>query len=108
MGQKEGYDGYDVPSSSQDLFGTSLDIAGPMDMNMEGPPPTPGVKFHLQTPMKVDVLHFVCPSCTEILSTVTTAICSRRKLTCTDCRERRSKKKSCSVTQARLKPGLTP
>ncbi|MPC79546.1 hypothetical protein E2C01_074076 [Portunus trituberculatus] len=44
--------GYDVPSSPQDLFGISLDIAGPLNMSMEGPPPTPGVNIHLQTPTK--------------------------------------------------------
>ncbi|MPC71323.1 hypothetical protein E2C01_065600 [Portunus trituberculatus] len=33
--------GYDVPSSSQDLFETFLDIAGPLDMSMEEPRPRP-------------------------------------------------------------------
>ncbi|MPC41542.1 hypothetical protein E2C01_035141 [Portunus trituberculatus] len=50
-GTEEGHDGHEVPSSSQDLFGTSLDIAGPLDMSMKGPPPTPGVNIHLQTSM---------------------------------------------------------
>ncbi|MPC61828.1 hypothetical protein E2C01_055905 [Portunus trituberculatus] len=49
-GTDEGYDGYDVPLSLQDFFGTSLDIAGPLDMSMEGPPLTPGVNIFLQTP----------------------------------------------------------
>ncbi|MPC51778.1 hypothetical protein E2C01_045632 [Portunus trituberculatus] len=55
MGQRKGMHGYDIPLSSQDLFGTSLDIAGPLDMSMEGPLPRPGVNIHLQTSMKVDV-----------------------------------------------------
>ncbi|MPC45364.1 hypothetical protein E2C01_039062 [Portunus trituberculatus] len=37
------------------IFETSLDIAGPLDMSMEGLPPTPGMNIHLQTPTKVDV-----------------------------------------------------
>ncbi|MPC92872.1 hypothetical protein E2C01_087984 [Portunus trituberculatus] len=53
MGQRKGMYGYDVPSSSQHLFRTSLDIAGALDMSMERPPPV--VSIHLQTPTKVDV-----------------------------------------------------
>ncbi|MPC58179.1 hypothetical protein E2C01_052174 [Portunus trituberculatus] len=55
MGQRKGMHGYDVPSSPQDLFRTSLDIVSPLDMSMEGPPLTLGVNIHLLTPMKVDV-----------------------------------------------------
>ncbi|MPC93803.1 hypothetical protein E2C01_088945 [Portunus trituberculatus] len=99
MGQ-EGYNGYDVPSSSQDLFWTSLDIAGILDMTMEGPPPTPGLNIYLQTPTKVDVLRFAFPSCTEILPTITAVVFSRRKLACTMTVGGIVVKKSCSVTPA--------
>ncbi|MPC14117.1 hypothetical protein E2C01_006870 [Portunus trituberculatus] len=37
------------------ISATSLNIAGPLDMRMERPPPTPGVNIHLQSPTKVDV-----------------------------------------------------
>ncbi|MPC41134.1 hypothetical protein E2C01_034719 [Portunus trituberculatus] len=33
----------------------SLDIAGPLDMNMEGRTPRLGVNIHLQTPTKMNV-----------------------------------------------------
>ncbi|MPC59645.1 hypothetical protein E2C01_053669 [Portunus trituberculatus] len=52
---RKGMHGYDVPPSSQDLFGTFLDIAGPLDMSMEGPRPRPEVNIHLQTTTKVNV-----------------------------------------------------
>ncbi|MPC54981.1 hypothetical protein E2C01_048912 [Portunus trituberculatus] len=55
MGQRKGMRGCDIPSSSRDLFGTSLDIAGPLDMSMKGPPPRLGVNIHLQTPTKMDI-----------------------------------------------------
>ncbi|MPC51146.1 hypothetical protein E2C01_044986 [Portunus trituberculatus] len=98
MGAEEGYDRYDISSSSQDLFGTSLDIAGLLNMSMEGPPPTPGVNIRLQTPTTVDILRFACPSCTEMLPIITTVVCNRRKLVFTTGRGRCSKKKCCSVT----------
>ncbi|MPC46866.1 hypothetical protein E2C01_040596 [Portunus trituberculatus] len=57
MGQKKGMMGL-MSHRRRKIFGTSFDIAGPLDMSIEGPPPTPGMNIHLQTLMKVDVLRF--------------------------------------------------
>ncbi|MPC81931.1 hypothetical protein E2C01_076572 [Portunus trituberculatus] len=55
MGQGKGMRGYDALSSSQNLFETSLVIADPLDMSMEGLPLTSEVNIHLQTPTKVEI-----------------------------------------------------